>query len=242
MSFPYTFPIIWTRGDPRTGQRYRGPLNVGVYLTDAFATKVEDITGQIVALSWETQLTGKYTLARIDLAVPLGKAWEWAKRRADYGIRIREGLTVLWEGAVLDRTLTTGGVELLCQLDAGSTFAASTALDWRVKRADLLDGSRIVTLHSGVATAMAEALTIRGRVYTAYGAEAPAWRVRAGHLVRIDDLAPDTALMGAAPTIDELRTLTAKQTRYDALSDTLTVTPNDESMDIVQQLRRNNIN
>lgn len=36
--------------------------------------------------------------------------------------------------------------------------------------------------------------------------------------------------------------MTAKQTRYDAVSDVLTIVPNDESMDLVQQLRRNNIN
>jgi hypothetical protein len=52
--------------------------------------------------------------------------------------------------------------------------------------------------------------------------EVPKWRVRAGQVLRIQDLVPASA---ASPVLDDLRTFFIRETSYDAVQDVLTVQP-----------------
>lgn len=52
--------------------------------------------------------------------------------------------------------------------------------------------------------------------------EIPKWRVRAGQVIRIQDLVPASA---AAPALDDVRTFFLRETTYDAVQDTLQVQP-----------------
>ena len=76
-----------------------------------------------------------------------------------------------------------------------------------------------------------EEFTIDGHVYStaasglvASGAmvERPKWWVRAGQVLRIQDLVPASA---ATPSLDDLRTFYLLETQYDAINDILTVQP-----------------
>ena len=48
------------------------------------------------------------------------------------------------------------------------------------------------------------------------------WRVRAGEVIRIQDLVPNSA---ATPALDDVRTFYIMQTEYDATSNQLTIQP-----------------
>jgi len=73
-----------------------------------------------------------------------------------------------------------------------------------------------------------QAFNITGRIYRTTGAtggrleEAEKWRVRAGDVVRIQDLVPTTA---ASPSLDDVRTFFVMETDYNADNDTLSLQP-----------------
>lgn len=63
----------------------------------------------------------------------------------------------------------------------------------------------------------------------------PLWRVRAGEVIRINDLVPATV---AAPEFDSLRTFFILETQYDAISNRLTIVPDRPSTDFTKILTR----
>ena len=74
-----------------------------------------------------------------------------------------------------------------------------------------------------------QSFTVSGRIYNAVAGDAgarleeiPLWRVRAGDVIRIQDLVPATA---ATPSLDDVRTFYIMETEYDADTNTLTVQP-----------------
>jgi hypothetical protein len=71
-----------------------------------------------------------------------------------------------------------------------------------------------------------QSFVIAGSIWRTYNSgerfEAPLWRVRAGDVIRVDDLLPFSA---ASPALDNLRTFFIIETRYDALRGILSVTP-----------------
>ena len=74
-----------------------------------------------------------------------------------------------------------------------------------------------------------QGFAISGRIYSALVgdaggqlAETPLWRVRAGEVIRIQDLVPSSA---ATPALDDLRTFYIMGTNYDADNNTLTLQP-----------------
>ena len=74
-----------------------------------------------------------------------------------------------------------------------------------------------------------QAFTIAGRIFAATAAdtggrleEAPLWRVRAGDVIRIQDLVPSSA---ATPALDDLRTFYIMSTSYNADNNTLRIQP-----------------
>jgi len=89
----------------------------------------------------------------------------------------------------------------------------------------------------------AQAFKISGRIYRATGAvgatgrleESPKWRVRAGDVIRIQDLVPVTA---ATPALDDVRTFYIMETKYDANADVLSIQPDRRSRRITRTLRR----
>jgi hypothetical protein len=70
-----------------------------------------------------------------------------------------------------------------------------------------------------------QSLTVKGRVWSATNGELieePKWGVRAGKVVRVQDLVPASA---SSPAFDNLRTFYILETEYDAVTDTLKVQP-----------------
>ena len=74
-----------------------------------------------------------------------------------------------------------------------------------------------------------QSFRVTGRLYNAVAGNAgarleeiPLWRVRAGEVIRIQDLVPATA---ATPTLDDVRTFYIMETEYDADTNTLTIQP-----------------
>ena len=74
-----------------------------------------------------------------------------------------------------------------------------------------------------------QSFRVSGRIYNAVAGDAgarleeiPLWRVRAGDVIRIQDLVPATA---ATPSLDDVRTFYIMETEYDADTNTLTVQP-----------------
>ena len=64
----------------------------------------------------------------------------------------------------------------------------------------------------------------------------PLWHVRAGQVIRINDLVPNSV---AAPAFDSLRTFFINETTYNAVNNTLTVVPDRPSMSLARILARN---
>tara|TARA_R110000751_G_scaffold78147_1_gene157654 strand:+ start:534 stop:1703 length:1170 start_codon:yes stop_codon:yes gene_type:complete len=74
-----------------------------------------------------------------------------------------------------------------------------------------------------------QSFRVTGRIYNVVAGDAgsrleeiPLWRVRAGDVIRIQDLVPATA---ASPTLDDVRTFYIMETEYEAGTNTLTVQP-----------------
>jgi hypothetical protein len=63
----------------------------------------------------------------------------------------------------------------------------------------------------------------------------PLWRVRAGDVIRINDLVPSTV---AAPAFDSLRTFFILEASYDAVSNRLTIVPDRPSTDFTKLVTR----
>lgn len=88
---------------------------------------------------------------------------------------------------------------------------------------------------------------VSGRIYsasltsiaTATGAlqEIPKWRVRAGDVIRIQDLVPSSV---ASPKLDDLRTFHILETRYDAIANRLTIQPDRPTVSLSSLLFRAN--
>tara|TARA_Y100000310_G_C20465052_1_gene707204 strand:- start:530 stop:895 length:366 start_codon:yes stop_codon:yes gene_type:complete len=78
----------------------------------------------------------------------------------------------------------------------------------------------------------AQAFDITGRIYRTTGLtggrleEAEKWRVRAGDVIRIQDLVPTTA---ATPSLDDVRTFFIMETNYNATKDSLSIQPDRRS-------------
>jgi hypothetical protein len=74
----------------------------------------------------------------------------------------------------------------------------------------------------------AQSFDVTGRIYRTTGdsggrlEEAQKWRVRAGDVIRINDLVPTTA---ATPALDDVRTFFVMETDYNAQNDTLRLQP-----------------
>lgn len=87
----------------------------------------------------------------------------------------------------------------------------------------------------------AQAFKISGRIYRSTGVaggrleEVPKWRVRAGEVIRIQDLVPVTA---STPSLDDVRTFYIMETNYDANADVLSLQPDRRSRRITRTLRR----
>lgn len=70
-----------------------------------------------------------------------------------------------------------------------------------------------------------QSLTVKGRVWNVMNGELveePKWGVRAGKVVRVQDLVPASV---SSPVFDDLRTFYILETEYDAVTDTLKVQP-----------------
>ena len=70
-----------------------------------------------------------------------------------------------------------------------------------------------------------QSFTVQGRVWCVLNGtliELPKWEVRAGKVVRVQDLVPASA---SSPAFDDLRTFYILGTEYDAITDTLKVQP-----------------
>ena len=68
-------------------------------------------------------------------------------------------------------------------------------------------------------------------------APTPLWRVRAGDVIRIDDLVPASADLDAV-TLDGLRTFHIVETEYDHLSNTLRLQPDLSQRTLARVLQR----
>ena len=77
--------------------------------------------------------------------------------------------------------------------------------------------------------------TLDGLVYDAYWNPRPLWRVRAGDVIRIADLVPDSAGLSAV-TLDRLRTFFVRRTQYDFDHHTLTIDPDVLTPSLAMQL------
>ena len=109
--------------------------------------------------------------------------------------------------------------ELLLKLPTGvSATVANAARDTAIAERKQPRQSTSFTINGPVySTEAAPGLPVDGAI-----AEIPKWRVRAGKVIRIQDLVPQ----GAATTaFDDLRTFHIVETNYDAVSDTLRIQP-----------------
>jgi hypothetical protein len=94
------------------------------------------------------------------------------------------------------------------------------------------DDARQTALDERKAPRQDTSFTVKGRVYTTAAGSAgpgsgnmvqtPKWRVRAGHVLRLQDLLPASV---ASVKLDDLRTFYIQEARYDAVRDVLNVQP-----------------
>ena len=89
----------------------------------------------------------------------------------------------------------------------------------------------------------AQSFDVTGRIYRTTGAsggrleESQKWRVRAGDVIRIQDLVPTTA---STPALDDVRTFFIMESDYNAQNDTLRLQPDRRGRslsDMVAKLR-----
>lgn len=160
----------------------------------------------------------------------------WSARSAaavDWYVWLRDtrDLTLQQDASQLRNAITpvVGGTAGTEQEDADSLAIYPR----RELRIDLPDGANANTQADAASAAAAErsvprqsqSFRVSGRLYLATGgqlAATPKWRVRAGDVVRVQDLVPDTA---PTPELDGLRTFFVLGTEYDADSDVLTIQP-----------------
>ena len=81
---------------------------------------------------------------------------------------------------------------------------------------------------------------VRGFVYDADRAVVPLWRVRAGDVVRIDDLVPASADLDAV-TLDGLRTFFIIETEYDHTNNTMRIRPDLSPRTLPRVLQREGV-
>jgi len=119
-----------------------------------------------------------------------------------------------------------GTTEGTIQTDAGSL-----TLYPRREMGLLLPTSTNANTQSDAATAAAsergtpyqtQRFAISGKIWDSNGAEAPKWRVRAGDVIRIEDLVPSSQ---SSPTFDALRTFFILGADYDADRDVVSIQP-----------------
>ncbi len=84
----------------------------------------------------------------------------------------------------------------------------------------------------------ASRFTLRGAVYDANYLRCPLWRVRAGDVIRIADLVPEST---TAVSLDKLRTFYILRTDYDADRNTLTLEPDVNTANLATQLVKGGI-
>jgi hypothetical protein len=87
-----------------------------------------------------------------------------------------------------------------------------------------------------------QSFRVTGRIYNAVAGdeggrleEIPLWRVRAGDIIRIQDLVPATA---ATPSLDDVRTFYILETEYDATTNILTVQPDRQRRSLHRMIAR----
>jgi len=87
----------------------------------------------------------------------------------------------------------------------------------------------------------AQSFRVTGRIYRTTGVsggrleEVQKWRVRAGDVIRIQDLVPTTA---ATPALDDVRTFFIMETDYNAQNDTLSIQPDRRGRRLSKQVAK----
>ena len=189
-------------------------------------TNLSDSDGSIWFFAiWDSRIP--YLTARAVTAV------DWYVWLADLGNLSLKQSALELRNAVLPYISTTEG--------ATQTNAASLLLyPRREEKLSLPTGANANTqadAASGHASEQAlprqiQSFDIAGRIYRTTGEtggrleESEKWRVRAGDVIRIQDLVPTTA---ASPSLDDVRTFYAMETEYNAQNDMLRIQPDRRS-------------
>ena len=189
-------------------------------------TKLSDSDGGIWFFAiWDARVPYlfKRSVAQVDWYVWLDSIGILDLRQSASGLR----------NAVLPFVGTTEGTT--------QTDATSLALyPRRETKLSLPTGSNANTQSDAASAAASEqslprqrlSFRIDGRIYSVANGlqELPLWRVRAGEVLRIQHLVPNTA---ATPSLDDVRTFYIMQTEYDATSNQLTIQPDRRRLGLV---------